>query len=624
MAWRLIERDGKPTKVPFSGPEKWAKSSDAATWLMLEEAQALAAKPGFAGVGFMFAADGPYAGIDLDKCRDPATGAIQPWAQRLIDRFASYTEVSPSGTGVHILVRGALPGPGKKKNRPDGLGAVEMYCRGRYFTVTGHLLTGAPTSIEARQQIVDDVYARLGDGEAQTTDAAPSGPLTTDDDAMVARIEASRESPAFHRLFSAGETRPNRTASENDLELATIICRYTADDAQVERIMRAAPIRRDKWDRKGDDYLTRTIRTARRKTGTTASSGGPVDAGFLDFGAVHDAPPAAVGWLVDSIWPVGARGWIAGEAKLGKSWLALELAVCIAAGVPFLDRHAITQPGLVFYLTEESNLRNIYNRLRMLLLAKGLGPDVLRGNLRLLVRKRVKLTDPSWRTRILAAIDRDKPVMLFLDPLRRYHDGGENDSADLVAVLDAAAEFQEHGCAVPIVHHMRKTSEANADVRTGQQMRGSSDLHAWSDAAFYCTGTKDDKNVVAVEVELKDAESPPSFMVRIEYGEPEEVDVGGERVRLRPAALRVSDEQSLDEVKIRTVADRILAFLKAQSGPQKVTEIKAAVTGKDKMIAPALAWLRLHGKADFEVGPKRAQLWTATVAVVTPDESLPF
>jgi hypothetical protein len=52
------------------------------------------------GIGFVFAQDDPYVGIDLDHCRDPDTGALAAWAEEHIDRLASYTEASPSGTGV--------------------------------------------------------------------------------------------------------------------------------------------------------------------------------------------------------------------------------------------------------------------------------------------------------------------------------------------------------------------------------------------------------------------------------------------------------------------------------------------------------------------------------------------
>ena len=619
-------------KKPFCAPGRLASSTDPSTWLTFDDALALAEREKLAGVGFVFAADDGLCGIDLDHCRDAATGAVQPWAQRVIERFASYTEISPSGTGVHIFVKATLPGPGKKRNRPDGVGAVEMYDRSRYFTVTGQQLAGSPATIEDRQAAVSDVYVRLGtEAVAAPETSAPvaSGKLTPEDNAIIEAIESSKDAMAWHRLFIAGETRPGHSGSENDHELAAILCRYSADDATVERLMRASPLHREKWDRRGDPYLKRTIEGARRKTGTIAGADSK-EAAFVDFGAVHDAPPPSVGWLVEGIWPRGARGWIAGEAKLGKSWLALELAVAVASGTPFLGRHEVVTPGKVFYLTEESNLRAIYTRVRMILLAKELSPDILRGQLHLLVRQRVKLTDPRWSTRILAAIDREKPVAVFLDPLRRYHDGGENDSADLVAVLDAAASFQErpgeHRVAVPIVHHMRKASEANAEARAGQQMRGSSDLHAWGDAAFYCTGTSEDKNAVVVEVELKDAEAPPTFVVGIEYGEPQEVEVGGEWIEMKPALLRIRDGQaSKEDIKVRAVADKVLAFLAAQTERQTVGAIKSGVAGRDKMIAPALALLERERKADKQAGPRNAQMWAATGAPPLPeDDTLPF
>jgi hypothetical protein len=620
-------------KKPFCAPGRMASSTDAASWLTYEDAVALAEREKLAGVGFVFAPDDGLCGIDLDHCRDAVTGAVQPWAQRVIERFNSYTEISPSGTGVHIFVRATLPGPGKKRNRPDGVGAVEMYDRARYFTVTGQQLPGTPATIEVRQDAVTDVYVRLGADVASTEASSPAATtaLTPEDSAIINAIESSKDATAWHRLFIAGETRPGHSGSENDHELAAILCRYSGDDATVERLMRASPLHREKWDRRGYPYLQKTIEGARRKTGTVGGAD-QKEAAFVDFGTVHDAPPPAVGWLVERIWPQGARGWIAGEAKLGKSWLALELAVAIASGTPFLGTFNVPTPGRVFYLTEESNLRNLYNRLRMILLAKGLDPEILRGQLQLLVRQRVKLTDPRWSTRILHAIDRDKPVAVFLDPLRRYHDGGENDSTDLVAVLDAAASFQErpgdHRVAVPIVHHMRKRSVATADERAGQQMRGSSDLHAWGDAALYCSGVNEDKNRVVVEVELKDEESPPVFTMSIAYGDPQPVFIGAEAVEMRPALLSVVGDQSLDragqeqQIKIEKVAGRILAFLQRQTARVSVTQVKAGVPGKDALVAPALAWLKEQRLADAEPGPRNAQHWAALAGTPAEAEQL--
>lgn len=132
VTWRGINRGGpKPSKVPHNpATGRWAKTNDPRTWGSYEAATAAAEAQGMSGVGFVFTADDPYVGIDLDGCRDPEAGTIEGWAQRIIDRFDTYADVSPSGTGIHLICRGAL-------ERGRRLGRVEVYNRGRYFCMTG-------------------------------------------------------------------------------------------------------------------------------------------------------------------------------------------------------------------------------------------------------------------------------------------------------------------------------------------------------------------------------------------------------------------------------------------------------------------------------------------------------
>ena len=82
-----------------------ASSTDPATWSSFDEVVTAYEAGGFDGIGFVFTKGDPYCGIDLDDCRDPSRVRSRPWAQAIIDELASYTEVSPSGTGVHIIVR---------------------------------------------------------------------------------------------------------------------------------------------------------------------------------------------------------------------------------------------------------------------------------------------------------------------------------------------------------------------------------------------------------------------------------------------------------------------------------------------------------------------------------------
>ena len=133
LVWKLEERDSKPTKIPYiAGGVGKASSTDSETWRSFDEA-VVALKTGrYDGIGFVFSTGDPYAGIDLDDCRNPETGELEEWAAKTVQELDGYAEISPSGTGVHIIVRGKAPN--KKR------GKVEAYSSERYFTITGQVL----------------------------------------------------------------------------------------------------------------------------------------------------------------------------------------------------------------------------------------------------------------------------------------------------------------------------------------------------------------------------------------------------------------------------------------------------------------------------------------------------
>ncbi|MCL2474909.1 MAG: DNA primase, partial [Chloroflexi bacterium] len=114
----------KIPKNPHNGIN--AKSNDPATWGTFEQALKAQKEYKFSGIGFMFSE--PYFGVDLDKCVDQID-----FIDEFVDTLQSYTEYSPSGSGIHIICKGTLP-PGARKK-----GNVEMYSSGRFFTVTGNI-----------------------------------------------------------------------------------------------------------------------------------------------------------------------------------------------------------------------------------------------------------------------------------------------------------------------------------------------------------------------------------------------------------------------------------------------------------------------------------------------------
>jgi putative DNA primase/helicase len=132
LVWKLEERDGKLTKVPYiAGGVGKADTTDLMTWRTFEEALQALETGRYSGLGFVFCSADPFVGIDLDGCRNPDTGEIADWAREIIDSVSDkYVEASPSGTGVHVITRGTLRG-GRKK------GSLEVYGQERFFAFTG-------------------------------------------------------------------------------------------------------------------------------------------------------------------------------------------------------------------------------------------------------------------------------------------------------------------------------------------------------------------------------------------------------------------------------------------------------------------------------------------------------
>jgi hypothetical protein len=108
----------KPTKIPYDPKtQRRAKTNDPTTWGTFADAFCIYQK-GFDGVGYVFAADDEYFGIDLDACRNPNTCELTSWARTIVTRFDTYTEVSPSGFGVKLTAKGRLPLNGGSLGNP--------------------------------------------------------------------------------------------------------------------------------------------------------------------------------------------------------------------------------------------------------------------------------------------------------------------------------------------------------------------------------------------------------------------------------------------------------------------------------------------------------------------------
>lgn len=162
LCWRYHWSGDNWTKVPVNARTgRCASTTDASTWAPFEKALSRAHREkGLAGVGFVFAKDDPFTGIDLDDCIDDA-GVIGPEAMAIINGAGSYAEISPSGHGVKIFVLGTKTREVSSGGPFSGMSKVEVYDRGRYFTVTGNRVPGAPERTHPAQPIIDELCERI-------------------------------------------------------------------------------------------------------------------------------------------------------------------------------------------------------------------------------------------------------------------------------------------------------------------------------------------------------------------------------------------------------------------------------------------------------------------------------
>jgi putative DNA primase/helicase len=150
--WVCCDENKAPMVPLMRGRSRYASSTNPATWRTFEEACQAYDAGRFAGVGRVIAKDGGYVGVDIDHCRNPETGRINDRGRALLKRLDSYSEVSPSGTGVKVWCRGTLP----MSHVKDGL---EVYVRGRYFTLTGRFLAQYSAEIEERTEALAAIVA---------------------------------------------------------------------------------------------------------------------------------------------------------------------------------------------------------------------------------------------------------------------------------------------------------------------------------------------------------------------------------------------------------------------------------------------------------------------------------
>lgn len=258
--WKFQERNGKKTKIPFNAETgEFAKSNDKSTWSNYETA---VNAEGVDGIGFFF--EPPYLGIDIDDIDDDLHryqhgDKLDNIVNEFNEAFKSYTEVSPSGNGLHIIVKGKIPGSRRRK------GNIEMYDSGRFFTMTGKRIGKYTDVTEISERVFKTIYDKyLPDNTVKypTQNNYQQNIHNLSEIDVINEIYKSKQSKLFDDLMRGTYEPYYNSHSEADMALANILAFWCAKDyTQMDSIFRQSNLYRDKWDekRKNSTYGEQTL-----------------------------------------------------------------------------------------------------------------------------------------------------------------------------------------------------------------------------------------------------------------------------------------------------------------------------------------------------------------------------
>jgi hypothetical protein len=341
VCWRLTAISDKWTKVPVQAvnPALKASSTDPSTWGTYEAAIESYNSGRPDGIGFVLTDDDPYTVVDMDACI--ADGDLSPAAEAAIQRLNSYTEISPSGTGVHIFVRAEKPGD---KSGAKSLG-YEFYSTGRYMTITGHSLIDRPMTVEGRQEELNALYLEvLGDERREHPGDRRHGnsPPHLTDDEVIEEARTAKNGDKFSRLWAGDTSAYDGDDSRADAAMAGILSFWSGDNGQIARIMRRSGLNRPKFDR--PDYLERTINAARKGQSESYGGSGPrivppggrddVDTQPLEFIADEWSMPGSLESVSlpefpAGVFPAKVEAFICGLAEATETPRALAASVAL-------------------------------------------------------------------------------------------------------------------------------------------------------------------------------------------------------------------------------------------------------------------------------------------------------
>ena len=534
-AWQKI--GGSWSKIPKQArfPGQNASSTDESTWADFQTATQAASQNGL-GIGFVFNGDG-LVGVDLDDCREPETGKLSGWAHDVVSHLKTYTEVSPSGTGLKLFIRGELPESfGKKFKRPEG-GGAEVFKTGRFFTVTGQKEQGTPDDVRDRPAELTSVMNVFRSWKPERPKPQRVEPVaaanSSDRDskirrarAYLAKIPGARSQNSGHdNTFIAAKKLTGFGLSRVDcLELLgewNLTCvppwseqelEHKIDDAMKSESYAIPERPRPEGDLSGVD-LSGVLASRNETEGKP--EGGSIDLDFRTAGDLIRDYPDLRPPVLEGLLRRGETMNIVAAPKTGKSWLSIGLGLAVTIGAKWLGT-CWARPGRVLIIDNELHPETSAHRLPQVAEAMGIELDQYADRLCVL-NLRGRLVDLNKLSIQLGTLKPGDFDLIILDAWYRFQPIGsdENSNSDVAGLyntLDSLAGRID--CAFVAIHHSSKGNQAGKSVTDTGSGAGSQSRAADTHLVMRQHATPD---AVSVEAAVRSFKPMKGFCLRWQF-----------------------------------------------------------------------------------------------------------
>jgi muconolactone delta-isomerase len=304
-----------------------------------------------------------------------------------------------------------------------------------------------------------------------------------------------------------------------------------------------------------DDYLIEHAVEEFRALPTVRIAPQVLATGLGQFLGREFPPPVP---LVEGVIPSEGCGWIAGEEKLGKSFYALEEALCLALGMPVCGKFTVPERQRVLFIEEEDSPQRVKDRADALLRGHGKDPDdpAVRAELdewfKVAVWSNFSLDDPDKVLSLEKGLEGFKPRIVYLDALRKMTTRDLNSQHEVSKLVNTLDELRrKHGCIFRILHHYRKGQAHGRTARGSQEIIGSFVLGAWAEVSLFVEPIGKQYGIAKAQVQTKDGMPPEPFKIVIESEGPPE----------RPTVIRLRVEELGKDQKALELKEKVYGLV---------------------------------------------------------------